>query len=303
MRLALTLFLLSLSFCSLGQMGYGVYGGISVDLGNKQTRFGLVGGGYVNYNYIQLNVKAGGYYNLKSIGIGATTVEGIIGAGLVGAYGARDSSKITFNTLSDNNTYRKNSFGYAWNYYWDGQQTSQSTGTIMLGFDKIQIACENDLFGGKSGLDDRYRTGAIHVSYQYEDFELVWKHILYTGDLQQDGKIFNTTYPARFGYVDDKNSKYADKSHGISAIEVRYKLRYEQVVSASLGVNSEWVRFIAQNWLIHDSYYIPTKWIKYPNLHIPMVANDGTQYLFKEGQKVKSTSVYFDLGMNSTLFY
>ena len=301
MRFLLVLFLVFYNLYCVGQTNYGIYGGLSVNLGNKQTRIGLIGGGFINYDYVQLNLQAGGYYNLKSIGIGAKTFEGIIGAGVVGAYGAKDSTKVMFNTLLDNNTLRKNSLGYAWNYYWDGQSTSQATGTIMLAFDKIQIATENDLFGWLRGYEDKYRTGAIRVSYQYDNWEFAWKHVLYTGDLDENRIGTDTNYPARSGYYSDENSTYSDKSHGIAALGVKYKLPYQQVLTSSFGVDSEWVRHWLQNKLMHDLF--DKQDAKHPNRHIPMVADDGSQYLFKEEQKVKPTTVYFNLGMNTPLFY
>lgn len=295
--------LLTGSLLSKAQIGYGIYGGLSINLGNKLTRVGLTGGGYANYNYVQLNLKAGGFYNFKSIGVGAKTLEGMFGAGILGTYGARDSTKVMFNTSIDNNTYRKNSLGYAWHYYWDTQGTSQATGIFVAGYDKITVSTENDLFGWLRGKEDKYRTGAIRISYQYENWDLAWKHILYTGDLDEKNKKEHPNYPARFGYYGLEDAKHSAKSHGISALEVRYKLPYEQVASFSLGVDSEWVRFIAQDWLIHDGYYMPVKWVKHPNYHIPMVAIDGSQYLFTEEQKVKPTTIYFDLGLNTPMFY
>jgi len=294
---------LSGSFLLKAQVGYGIYGGLSVNLGNKIIRVGLTCGGFVNYDYVQLNFKGGSYYNLKSIGIGTKTVEGMLGAGLVGAYGVKDSTKVMFNTVVDNNTFRKNSAGYAWNYYWDKQGTSQSTGIFVAGYDKITVSTENDLFGWLRGKEDKYRTGAIRISYQCDNVEFAWKHILYTGDLDENNKKEHPNYPARFGYYGLEDAKHSAKSHGISAFEARYKLPYQQVAAFSLGVDSEWVRFIAQDWLIHDGYYMPVKWLKHPNYHIPMVAIDGSQYLFTEEQKVKPTTIYFDLGLNTPMFY
>ena len=301
MRFLLVLFLVFHNLFCVGQTNYGFYGGLSINLGNEQTRIGIIGGGYINHDYVQLNVKAGGYYNLKSIGIGSKAPEGILGIGLVGAYGPKDSTKIMFNTLLDNNTFRKHSLGYAWNYYWDGQNTSQATGTIMLVFDKIQVATENDLFGWVRGYEDKYRTGAIRVSYQYDNWEFAWKHILYTGDLDENNAVTNTNYPACFGYYSDENSTYSDKSHGISALEVKYKLPYQQVLVSCVGVDSEWIRHCIQNEFMHD--LLNKKITKYPNSHIPMVAGNGSQYLFLENQKVKPTTIYYNLGMNTPLFY
>ena len=136
------------------------------------------------------------------------------------------------------------------------------------------------------------------------EIEFIEKNFDIKGKMKDEkNKKEHPNYPARFGYYGLEDAKHSAKSHGISALEVRYKLPYEQVASFSLGVDSEWVRFIAQDWLIHDGYYMPVKWVKHPNYHIPMVAIDGSQYLFIEEQKVKPTTIYFDLGLNRPMFY
>jgi len=34
-----------------------------------------------------------------------------------------------------------------------------------------------------------------------------------------------------------------------------------------------------------------------------MLQKDGTQYLFKDGQTVRPTTLYFNLGLNTGVFY
>ncbi len=176
MRILFLVFILfSKTLCA--QLKTGVYGGLAFEMGNKQRRVGLVVGSFVAYQHLQVNGKVGGYYNFKSIGAGQRSWEAILGLGVVGTYGVLDSTKIMFNTLLDNNTFRKHSLGYAYTYYLDSQHTSQATGTFMVAIDKFQILTENDLFGGKSGLADRNRTGAFSLNYQYDNFQFSWKHI------------------------------------------------------------------------------------------------------------------------------
>ena len=87
------------------------------------------------------------------------------------------------------------------------------------------------------------------------------------------------------------------------SFQVEQLMPYQQVARVNVGVDSEWVRHILQNKLIHDQYFVPKRFIKRPQMHFPMINTKGGQYLFKEGQKVRPTSFYFNVGMNSGVFY
>ncbi len=125
----------------------------------------------------------------------------------------------------------------------------------------------------------------------------------WTGDYSKGNKVIHSSYPSRKGYYDDEHGLYTSCSAGISALEVKYKLPYQQVVSVSLGVDAEYIRHGFQNWLMHDAWYIPDGLYRNGNLHIPMLDSNGGQYLFNKGQKVKPASIYFSLGLNRELFY
>ena len=73
---------------------------------------------------------------------------------------------------------------------------------------------------------------------------------------------------------------------------------YYQTYQANIGVDSERIRHAIQNRFTHDlliGHGI--------NAHVPMLNDEGGQYLFKEGQKIKPIEFYLNGFMNSGLFY
>jgi len=83
----------------------------------------------------------------------------------------------------------------------------------------------------------------------------------------------------------------------------QYLPYYNQIARLNIGVDSEKVRHTIQNKLIHDQYYINRKLIKRPQKHFPMLDKNGGQFIFKEGQEIRPASIYFNLGLNSGVFY
>ena len=86
-------------------------------------------------------------------------------------------------------------------------------------------------------------------------------------------------------------------------MQIKQLFPYQQVAQANFGVDDEHIRNVIQNKLMHDLPFLPQKWMQTEQPHIPMLAEDGKQYLFKENQKVKPTELYFNVAMNSSLFY
>ena len=103
--------------------------------------------------------------------------------------------------------------------------------------------------------------------------------------------------------MDTVGGTYTNLSHGLLSAQFKWNVAYSQIVQANAGIDAEQVRDVVQNKLIHDMKFIPKKWQKNKNCHIPMLDDKGEPYLYKEGQKIKPARVYFNLFSNAGLFY
>lgn len=285
---------------------YGFTGGLSFSFGNKLNRLGIHFSGYYNYAIAQANAQLNMYYDFQSMGLKQKTPEIQLGGGLEFGFGRKDSLRNKFIGLTESNMEHVYSLGYSYIRYWDKQKTSQSSGIFTFNFTDFKVAFENDLFGGGQGWRDRFRTGGILFEYQYMDAKFAFVSTLWTGDYSRCGKVKDSNYPARYGYLDQKKAEFGDKSAGLMSVQVSYFYPLGplgQMPRANLGIDSERVRNFFQNKLVHDLNFLPDKWIKHKPYHLPMLQDDGSQYLYIDGQKVKRSSIYFNLGMNNMPFY
>ncbi|MBN4072870.1 hypothetical protein JYT74_02395 [Crocinitomix catalasitica] len=281
----------------------GISFGATCSFGNKINRFGLQISGYYNYAFAQANSQLAIYYNIRSMALKKRTFEIQWGLGVELGFGREDSVRNEFVGLGENNMEHIYSAGYSYLRYWDWQGTSQSAGIFDLNIIDFRIIGENDLFGGGKGWRDRFRTGGLMIEYQYEKFKFALSTAIWTGDYTGCKTVQDSIYPARFGYRLQEGSEFGDRSVGLFSAQVRYLLPYNQMPRIDLGFDSERVRNFFQNRLIHNMRFFPGKWIKHPQGHIPMLQKDGSQYLFRDGQKIKPTSFYFNLGLNNFPFY
>jgi hypothetical protein len=194
---------------------------------------------------------------------------------------------------------RRNSIGYSYNLYLDQRKTSQVTGTVNMQFDNIMIAVENDIFA--HGYFDRYRTGALRIGYVDSNVYAGAQLLLWTG--QHNGRrITDSTYPGRHGYMDVQNGKYGQYSSGIASAFVQYRAGRATATAAG-GVDAEQIRHLFQNKVLHDMPFLPKRWNKHPNAHIPMVSRDGKPYVYDFGQRVRPVKPYLQLSLNDTGLY
>lgn len=281
----------------------GVSVGLSFSFGNKVNRIGLRLSAYYTYGFAQLNSTLNAYYNFQTLAIKKKTPELQLGIGAQLGFGKQDSISNRFVSLTDNNTGYFYSAGYSFMYFIDKQNTSQGGGILNVNIENFTFATANDLFGFGKGWRDRFRTAAVILQYRYLDTKFALNSTMWTGDYIGCTKIKNSDYPARFGYKENEKAIYGHNMASLLSIQVEQLLPYNQIARVNLGVDSEWVRHFLQNKLIHDQYFIPERIIKRPQMHIPMLTRDGGQYLFKEDQKVRPTTLYFNLGMNNGIFY
>ncbi len=270
--------------------------GLTVYLGNKTDRIGIFVGGWVRYDFVQLNPGIRVYYNFKNFGPPGKYWELDTYAGLLFSWGKRDSIDNPFITNVSNQTMRRYSFAYSYNVYCDGIGTSQKTGTVAVQIDKISLITENDLFGDNK---DRFRTASATIQYRHEKTIFGLSCILWTGE--NGMRITGTNYPSRRGYKEP--ARFGEYSHGILCLQVQQDLGYGQNIRADAGIDAEQVRHAVQNKVIHDFIFLPEKWVKNPSSHVPMLDTENSMYLYQSGQKIRKPTPYFNIAANPSLFY
>lgn len=279
--------------------------GVNFTFGTTLNRIGLFAKGYAHAEHLQLNMSGRWQYNFKSWGPPLKGKETQLSIGVIGSFGEQQAIlQHQFIELSNHQTGRKYSIGYAYTSYKDDNKIDQVTGTITLQSGRWQCIVENDAFSFTP--HDRFRTAAAKLTYlQDEHTQLAFNLTLWIGNpFFGNFKAFiDKNYPSRFGYKDMTGGKYTNYSHGIVTLQVNRLFQYGQIASLNLGVDWEYFRHFFQNWLIHDTYFLPKKWTKLGNPHIPMLDTTGSPYLFKPNQKVKKATFFGNLRLNPTLFY
>ena len=251
----------------------GLSGGLSFTFGTIVNRIGIGLQGYYVKDFVQINWQLRGHYNLSSFGprprIPGWELQTVIGA-LVGFGPVREGDVNPFLGPLNHQTRRQYALAYAYHCYFDQMKTSQFSGSAAVHIGKFQIATENDALSGR--IDDRFRTGAVLLSYRLEEMQIGLSSLLWTGDTRSEGtfKVRESEYPGRFGYKDISQGIYGRFSHGILALQVQRNLGNGQVAQMRFGTDSEWVRHVLQNKLIHDMWFVPQKINKARNPHLPM---------------------------------
>ena len=265
-------------------------------LGNKFQRIGFTFQTYYYYNFAQANAELRIYHNFKNLGPVKQYDEVVASAGLVFGYGTKQKEHNSFLSIVSNQTKYKNSVGYSYNIYFNKIKTTQQTGIIALQFNKISIISENDIFARPTL--DRFRTGAFLVQYQYKNlYQFAVNCTMWTG--QMGNKVSN----GKGCYMDTTAGVYTNYSHGLLSAQFKMALDGGQNLQANVGVDAEQVRNFVQNRLIHDMIFIPKKWNKSKNCHIPMLDTENNQYLYKPNQAIKSPQPYWNIFSSAATFY
>jgi hypothetical protein len=207
-----------------------------------------------------------------------------------------------------NQTGHPHGVAYAYNFYVDDIGTSQRTATIGLDMGPFFLVTENDAFADP--ILDRFRTGTLQLGWEDGPWRLAVNSLLWTGDPASRGRrnLKSKNYPARYGIVDLSDATYGRFSHGILSGQVQYhaavnSLLGGQVLRLEVGKDDEKVRHALQNRLIHDAFFLPKKWNKVQNRHVPMLDNNGFPYLFREDQMLRKSRWYGQLALNPALFW
>ncbi len=278
--------------------------GVVIKGGTIVNRIGFFIRGYYLINRFQFNFCFRPVYNFTSPGTLFSSPELMANLGLTVGYGKSDTIYNKFITSYSNQTGKRHSVSYSYNLYFDRIETSQRTGIFALEFGKFGIVHENDILG--KSRSDRFRSAGVRFYYRDVDFKYSLNLILWHGnafDSEKTKTVTDSDYPARFGYKDISRSKYGKISNGILSGQVSYAIYDFQTIDFSTGINSEYVRHAIQNKAIHDMWFLPAKWIKYKQVHYPMLDTNGLPYLYKPDQKIKPTEFYINFGLNSDTFY
>ncbi|MFI5149258.1 MAG: polymorphic toxin type 23 domain-containing protein [Bacteroidia bacterium] len=281
---------------------YGAGGGIVFAFGTKFDRFGLFARGYIGSGQFQLNGDARFCISSKNLGPAKEYPEATVSCGVVYAYWKKDSIHQTrFLTEVSNQTGWCNSIGYGHTFYLNRIGTTQQTGTFSLEFNRFHFISENDILG--HSYYDRFRTGAMLLQYMLNtNLELGLNFAMWTG--QMEHRVRPVDYPYTNGYMDTTDSKFAKCSAGLLSLQVNTVLPvYDHQVQANAGIDAEQIRNVMQNRIIHDLAFLPHHWRTDRNAHMPMLDENGDQYLYKPGQKIRKPSPYLNTFVNPALFY
>lgn len=299
-----TIIFFEISFFSFSQFEHSKHFGINVGaviaVGNRFHRIGLVLQGYYLYDFFQINAEARMYHNIKNLGPKLEYNEAVTSMGIVIAYGGKQNYFNSFLSPVSNQTKHAYSVAYSYNAYFNKINTRQSTGTIALQFGSVSVISENDLYAHP--LLDRFRTGAFLIQYQYKNlFQAAVNCTMWTGKMGNPVRD-NKEFP-HIGYMDTTGGVYTNYSHGVLSAQFKFNAGHGQNAQLNLGVDAEQIRNTVQNRLIHDLIFLPRKWYKPINCHIPMLDTEGNQYLYKKNQKIKKPEFYLNAFSNASLFY
>lgn len=292
---------------SYQKQNFGISAGAIVNLGSHVAQIGLYLSGYYyqsrnELECLQINSNARWTFNYKNWGASGKFRETKVGIGLVAAWGQNGAKQKYFHSLVSNQTGRDYSLGYGYNFYFDNRNTSQRTGTVGFQFYDFEIMHENDILATSGS--DRFRTAALMVAYSKDSIRVGLNSLLWTGNSNSPlAKNHYDTSFTRYGYKDLSNTPYGKFSNGVIGVQAEYALGFGQNLKLSTGVDSEKIRNVIQNKIIHDMYFIPAKWVKTKNLHIPMLDNSGLPYLYQKDQQVKKSRLYYQFSLNDNDFY
>ena len=263
-----------------------------------------MGAGFYGYDFAQVNASFNLLYNFQSFALKAKSPEIQTGLGIQLGFANEVQDRNAFVGLSEQNTDHSCAIGYTYMYYWDKNETSQGTGMFSLDLWDFKLVTENDLFAGGKGWRDRFRTGTFYIEYQYDSLKFGLGTLFWTGDyVGCDVITDDPDYKARWGYRLNNKAKYGNTTVGLLYGSVKYLAPFQQTPQVRFGIDNERVRNTMQNKLIHNAPFAPDFLMKREVYHIPMLMENGEQFLYNEGQKIKPTKLYFELGLNEMPFY
>ncbi|MCC6372906.1 MAG: hypothetical protein IT236_18015 [Bacteroidia bacterium] len=285
----------------LRQNNLGFNVGLNLAFGTHVQKLGLNLNMYYLLGDFQTNSEVRACFNFRNLGPRGFYPELSLAQGLLYGYGQQAGYFNPFLNSVSNQTKHSNSFAYSYNVYLNTKKTKQVTGIFSIEVNRISFITENDILAHT--YFDRFRTAAFLIQYQFED---KWQAAINCS--MWTGQFFKKAYSENPGfyqgcYMDTTRAIYPDLSHGLLSAQFKYHVGYGQNVQANAGVDAEQVRNVMQNKFIHDMRFVPKKWNKAKNCHIPMLDKQGKPFLYLPEQKVRPTKLYLNLYSNANLFY
>jgi hypothetical protein len=267
-------------------------------VGSHKTSVGIKLNTYVAFDYAQLNVGTAYRFHKANLGGRMNFGEWRHHTGLVVMAG-KETNPVNFNWDGAlHQSKRPCSIGYSYLWYVDKVGTTQRSGTWNFGIRRVDIQFENDVFAGQG--KDRFRTGNFYVSYRDEQRSAGIGFMIWTGESAH--AIWNRT-PMRHspsGYRDLTPLPYGKSSHGVLYFGGQQTFAARQVASLQVGVDSEQIRHVFQNRLIHDLIIFPKK-MKRNTPHYPRLNAQGENVFSK--QEKRPDVLYFQTAVNDLFLY
>lgn len=298
--LILLMMICSEGFCQLElHSNYGINVGFVGAIGTHVQRFGFVFQGYYVHRFVQVNAAVRVYNNFRDLGPRGEHTEFNGALGLCLGYGKTATETNRFISSIGNQTGYKHSVAYSYNLWYNRVHTSQVTGIVAFQFDRVSVILENDLLA--KPMLDRFRTGAFLLQYQHKDVQYAINCSLWTGRMGQSVRS-DSLFPY-VGYLNTTGSTYGNLSHGLLSAQVKVANDYGQYLQGNAGIDAEQVRNAVQNRFIHDMPFVPKKFNKAQNLHIPMIDSAGNQYLYRKDQSIRKPMLFLNGYICPNIFY
>lgn len=267
-------------------------------VGTCRTSVGIKLNTFLSVSYAQLNLGTTYRFHAFNLGERYCFGEWRHHAGLTGMFGA-ETNPVNFQWDGGfHQSRRLYSLGYSHLWYVDKAGTTQRSGTLTAGIQRVDVVFENDLFAGQG--KDRFRTGQLLISYRTATEKVGIGVQLWTGETKHAVWHKEQMKGAPGGYRDLSPLPYGKTSHGLLFLTAQRVFMDNQVAGLQLGVDSEQVRHIFQNKISHDLVLLPKK---FPRVtpHYPRLTETGEATF--DIRKKRRDRFFFQESVNETPTY
>ncbi len=288
--------------------------GFSFQWGMPVNRIGFNFIAAAGYKNIQWTNSIFCFYNRNCFGYKNSSLEtqltSNIGVGIIN--NNLPKNEIALLQPHSNFTNFNHFISYGIKYYGDNNATSQTTGFFIYRYKNIFLQSENDAFIFKTY--DRFRTGSFSIGvennkktqnnwFSQQRYALHFLAFMPSNKDKNSSKVSETSYPSPHGYLDFSKNNRGNVSVGALFVQVESSIKFNQSAFFQLGIDDEHVRNFVQNKIFHDLKFIPSRFKKVKNFHVPMLKKDNSNFLFKKNEKVRPAKLYFHLGANTPMNY
>lgn len=288
---------LLISFCSSAQTNVprhlGGKIGLYLQFGTHEQALGIHLAGYYASHFFQGNIGQQLIYHRKSLGERrrfwetSTALTAFI---LGGTQALKPDFQI--GKYQHQRTFQRG-LGFSYLWYYDQAGTSQRSGAWIYNEGYVSVVLENDIFGGQG--KDRFRTGTLTLSYRNDWWKLQGQLALWTGETRGSTWFKTPGRKMPNGYRDLSQLPFGSTSHGIFSVGFIAQPHPfgSQVSSLRVGIDSEEIRHIFQNRLMHDLIWLPKR---YPRTtpHYPRL-NEAGQPVFRAAER-RPDRLYIQIG-------